>query len=64
MPAWEFRLQDRDIWTLTAFVVALPQQSPRDMQAQLTPPVRERDSRDGAKPQSLGSVPPTASTTP
>ncbi len=33
MPAWEFRLDDADLWAVTAFVNTLPGLSPRDYQA-------------------------------
>jgi mono/diheme cytochrome c family protein len=33
MPAWEFRMADRDLWAVVAFVTTLPGLSPRDYRA-------------------------------
>lgn len=37
MPAWQFRMNDDDIWATVAFLRTLPQLSPRDYQALRTP---------------------------
>ncbi len=35
MPAWQYRLSERDLWAVVAFVQQLPQHTPRDFKAAL-----------------------------
>ncbi len=43
MPAWEFRLNDGEMWAIVAFLKILPEMSPRQYAALEAPPVRSAD---------------------
>lgn len=56
MPAWEYRMDDTDIWALTAFVTALPDVSPAAYHDMLATAAkhRSRGPQTSALPTSLG----------
>lgn len=45
MPAWEFRMNDEDVWSLVAFVQRLPYLTPEDYQRTVAPKLEPHEQR-------------------
>jgi mono/diheme cytochrome c family protein len=50
MPAWEFRMPDEDIWSIVAFLQALPRHTPQQSRA-LQPPAHGHGENPGEAPE-------------
>lgn len=50
MPAWEFRMEDDDLWAVVAFVRHMPTLSPAEYAAMMPAPLAEEEPQLGGEP--------------